>query len=179
MGEQALENLANKHHFENLQVVCDQERTDIQDRFQEWHSKLAIIQSKVQDASTRSEADAKSRLKDATRVFDDFWKSGRQSESNIRNDIARLLDCVSDGNSLFHRMATHLQSVPDIGGRTGSMFGLIKKSLATLAQADATYMARLMYTQYHERNAPDMKSVAISMTDVMIRRGKLFKAFWY
>merc|ERR1712151_1161693 len=44
---------------------------------------------------------------------------------------------------------------------------------------DATYMARLMYTQLHgARHVPDMKSVAVLMTDVMLRRGKLFKAFW-
>merc|ERR1719384_2233270 len=75
-------------------------------------------------------------------------------------------------------MATRLQRVEDVGERMASMEGLIKKYLATLTQADATYMARLMYTQLNERDVPDMASIAISMTDVLIRRGKLFKAFW-
>jgi len=92
--------------------------------------------------------------------------------------MGRLLNCVSDGNSLFNRMADVLRSVPNMREKAVSMRALFDRYVGTFAQADFIFMARLMYTQLHERDAPHWGFVAIPMTNVMMRRGKLFKAFW-
>jgi len=172
-----LRGLAIRHHFENKITQCNVPAGKIEARFSQWMLKLQISQGKVAQASYSGKA---GRLQDAKAVMDEFFALPTQSESRIVEDMVLLMKCLTEGGSVFSRLAQHLQSTSmGPGEKVESMDALFGRYFSTFQQGDAVYMAKIMDTEFGgRRQHPDMSTVLVKVADVSMRRGQLYRSFW-